>query len=207
MSNDNQENKDPVTGLIDPSRHAVAAAGAMQSDGRITPTLGKPNKSNWFMSHPEWQMTLTIAEGTVGAGTQARKRLYLVQGIDDITHERLVEGLDVVYSARCVLTCTTNEHYSVWPIKLSTDENIHIAHETSNNAWRASQEGFIKMRYVDNSVGYVWKVPAKPELYEDKQPKWPEGQPFIDILNKAFKNNVISDEEHPVYKSAIGGHI
>ena len=79
---------------IKEDQHKVQQIGAMNTDGRITPTLGKPNKANWFMSHPEWELILTIAEGTVGAGSQARKRLYLVQGEDDVVHEKLKEGLE-----------------------------------------------------------------------------------------------------------------
>ena len=192
---------------INEKQHQVEAIGAMNSDGRITPTLGKPNKANWFMSHPEWEIILTITEGQVGAGAQARKRLYLVQGEDDVIHAKLTEGLDVCYSARCVLTCTSNEHYSIWPMKGSTEDNFHIAHETSENAWKASQRGFIKMRYDGNDTGYSWKVPEKPELYDNKVPKWPTTQPFIEILEMAFNNNVITNEEHPVYQTAIGRHI
>ena len=192
---------------INKDLHKVNQVGAMNTDGRISPTLGKPNKANWFMSHPEWELILTIAEGTVGAGSQARKRLYLVQGEDDVVHEKLKEGLDTVYSARCVLTCTSNEHYTIWPMKIAQEDNIHIAHETSENAWKASQRGFIKMRYDGNDVGYSWKVPEKPELYDNKVPKWPEQQSFIEILELAFNNNVISNEEHPVYLTAVGRHI
>ena len=192
---------------IKEDQHKVQQIGAMNTDGRITPTLGKPNKANWFMSHPEWELTLTITEGQVGAGPQARKRLYLVQADDDVTQEKLKEGLDVCYAARCVLCCTSNEHYTIWPMKISTDETYHIAHETAENAWKASQKGFIKMRYDGNDVGYAWKVPEKPELYDSKVPKWPEQQSFLEILGLAFNNNVITNEEHPVYLTAIGRHI
>ena len=195
--------------LVDLDRHQLVEPGALNSNGMISPEIGKPKKGTWFKSHPTYASVLTIARGSVGSGKSTRIREYLVQGISEEIHTKLIENLDDVFMARAVLTCSTSGFWSIWNQKLSTGENEHIAHTTAENAWRASQEEFIKIWYTGNEKGYDWKHPESAELFEKKTPNWPdpEIQSWADILGKAYKTNIIKDLEHPVYLSAIGKHI
>ena len=197
------QNKDE--GFIKQEMHATQKVGTLSSNGFISPTVGKPNKSSWFMSHPDYQLELTLCQGRVGA--KGIDRTYLVQGETPDIQAKLIEALDTVYQANCVLTCTTAGHHSIWPIKVGDEDNVHIAHSTARNAYEASKHDFIKLFYAGNDVGYEWKIPESPELYEKKIPVWPAEQSWMDILGKAFKTQTISNLEHQVYLTAIGRHI
>ena len=200
--NNNEVNKNIDANIINESMHTVPEGGILSSNGYIAPTIGRPNKSCWFMSHPTYEQTLTIAQGSVGAGGQPRT--YLVQGVDMDVHQKIVEALDTCYLARVVLTCSTSGHHTLWPMKLSTEENKHIAHTTAGSAWEASKLDFIKLWYGGNDIGYEWKHPENSELFAKKKPDWPEEQTWPDMLGKGFKQAMITDLVHPVYLSAIG---
>ena len=195
--------------LVNLGMHELLEPGLLDSSGMISPEVGKPAKGSWFMSHPTYASILTIARGMVGSGKQARVREYLVQGETENIHTKLVENLDDVFSARAVLTCNTSGFFSIWNQKVGDGESAHIAHITAENAWRASQEEFIKIHYTGNEKGYDWKIPESTELFSKKKPKWPdqEVQSWNNILGKAYKSRIIRDLDHPVYLSAIGRHI
>tara|TARA_X000001382_G_C3159529_1_gene175751 strand:- start:702 stop:1328 length:627 start_codon:yes stop_codon:yes gene_type:complete len=208
MENTKNEDIKPVNedeGFIKQEMHQTQKVGTLSSNGFISPTVGKPNKSTWFMSHPDYELELTLCQGRVGAN--GVDRIYLVQGEDPTTQDKLIEGLDGVFQANCVLTCSTGGHHSIWPVKVGSEDNVHIAHSTARNALDASKKDFIKLWYKGNDVGYEWKHPENPELYAKKIPVWPKEQSWMDILGKAFKTQTISNLEHPVYLTAVGKHI
>lgn len=201
---DPKSNKNNDAGFINKDLHTLAEPGLLSSNGHIAPAVGKPNKQTWFKSHPSYEIVLTMCKGRVGGNGKDKE--YLVQGETDDIHAKLVENLDGVYAARCVLTCNTSGHYSIWCMKISTGDNEHIAHETARKAWIASKTDFTKMWYGGNDSGYQWKHPVDIELYRKQEPVWPDEQSWDDILGKAFKPNTISNEDHPVYCTAIGTH-
>ena len=202
MSDDNKNNDED---FIKTEMHKTQKVGTLSSNGFIASTVGKPNKATWFMSHPSYEQELTLCQGKVG--DNGIPRTYLVQGIDSETQDKLIEGLDAVYQAVCGLTCSTGGHHSIWPMKVGSDDNVHIAHSTARSAFEASKKDFIKLWWNGNDVGYEWKHPVSPELYAKKIPVWPQEQSWMDILGKAFKTQTISDLEHPVYLSSIGKHV
>ena len=176
---DPKSNKNNDAGFINKDLHTLAEPGLLSSNGHIAPAVGKPNKQTWFKSHPSYEIVLTMCKGRVGGNGKDKE--YLVQGETDDIHAKLVENL-------------------------STGDNEHIAHETARKAWSASKTDFTKMWYGGNDSGYQWKHPVDIELYRKQEPVWPEEQSWDDILGKAFKPNTISNEDHPVYCTAIGTH-
>lgn len=60
------------------------------------------------------------------------------------------------------------------------------------------------MRYMDHKTGYAGREPSSPEKFLKKEPPWPKEDDWHKILNTAFKSNVITDTDHPVYLDAIG---
>ena len=164
----------------------------------------KPPKATWIMSHPTYELELTLCEAMVGAN--GTNRIYLVQGEDEATQDKLIEGLDSVYQANCGLTCSSGGHFAIWPMKVGSAENVHIAHSTARAAFDASKTDFIKVWWAGNDVGYEFKHPASTETYAKKSPVWPKEQTWLDILGKGFKTQTISNLEHPVYLTAIGKH-
>ena len=177
----------------------------LSSEQVIAPVLGTPNKAQWIKCHPTFQQELTIAVGQVGANGIVRK--YLVNGINKEIHEKLKQNLDVCYRANCVLYCSSNKFWGVWPLKLTPEGDVpHIAHTSAFSCFQEACNGFVKVRYKDHAEGYVTTLPKTPELFEAKNPEWPDESEWHAILNRAFKGHIIQDEDHFVYQSAIGGH-
>ena len=204
MSDDNNNNKNNDEGFIKQEMHKTQKVGTLSSNGFIAPTIAKPNKATWFMSHPSYELELTLCDGKVGEN--GTNRTYLVQGEDEATQDKLIEGLDKVYQANCGLTCSSGGHHSIWPMKVGNEDNVHIAYSTARNAFEASKKDFIKLWWNGNDVGYEWKHPVSAEIYAKKIPVWPQEQTWLDILGKGFKTQTISNLEHPVYLTAIGKH-
>ena len=53
--NNNEVNKNIDANIINESMHTVPEGGTLSSNGYIAPTIGRPNKSCWFMSHPTYE--------------------------------------------------------------------------------------------------------------------------------------------------------
>ena len=175
----------------------------LETNTLIMPVLGTPQKPHWVQCHPKFQIELTCCKGSVGS--QGITRTYLVNGTTENVHKKLRENLNNVYRAKCVLYCTTNKFWGVWPFKQTPPgEAPHVAHTSAESCFQEACNGFVKIRYKDHSEGYVVTKPQSPELFTAKEPQWPEEDEWPDILNRAFKENIIADEEHYVYKSAIG---
>ena len=178
----------------------------MQSSQVIMPVLGTPNKALWIRCHPKFQMELTVAKGQVGSN--GIMRTYLVNGVNETVHKRLKQNLDNCYRANAVLFCSTNKFWGVWTYKrTAAGDTPHVAHTSAESCYHEACNGFVKIRYKDHAEGYVTTLPEVPELFEKKTPEWPEESEWPQILNRAFKEHIIKDEEHYVYQSAIGRHV
>ena len=201
------QNKDE--GFIKQEMHATQKVGTLSSNGFISPTVGKPNKSSWFMSHPDYQLELTLCQGRVGA--KGIDRIYLVQGETPDIQAKLIEALDTVYQANCVLTCTTAGHHSIWPIKVGDEDNVHIAHSTARNAYEASKHDFIKLFYAGNDVGYEWFdcLSDDEQLYVQQLPKYShlEYDEVIKQYDQDSLKNIIKRQESLGWKCDDQGNI
>jgi|MDSV01.3.fsa_nt_gb hypothetical protein len=190
---------------INYDRQKKTSVETLATKGEIQAVIGTPNKDLWFKCHPSFATELTIAKGKVGSGKTAITRMYLVDGKDDATHAKLVDNLDIVYQADCVLFCTTNHFWGIWPIKISPDgTEPHPAHSSARTCYQRACKSFLKMRYMDHKTGYAGREPSSPEKFLKKEPPWPKEDDWHKILNTAFKSNVITDTDHPVYLDAIG---
>jgi len=138
------------------------------------------------------------------------QRTYLINGKDEHTHKKLIQNLDNTFRANCVLYTTPNKYWGIWPIKRTEPgKEPHMAHVTSQQCFEDACESFVKIRYKDHAEGWISVKPEDEGLFRAKlsQIEWPEEDEWHNILNRAFKGNIISDEEHYVYKSAVGRHV
>ena len=185
-----------------------ADADTLPTKAALIPNLASPNKAQWVTCNPAFQTELTCCKGQVGA--TGMQRTYLINGKDEHTHKKLIQNLDNTFRANCVLYTTPNKYWGIWPIKRTEPgKEPHMAHVTSQQCFEDACESFVKIRYKDHAEGWVSVKPEDEGLFRAKlsQIEWPEEDEWHNILNRAFKGNIISDEEHYVYKSAVGRHV
>lgn len=198
MAKKKSDNKES---LIDLSKHENPNYNQMLGTNGILTSIkvSKPSKETWFRCHPTEHVGLFIAEIPVRGSL--KKKNFLVQGETMALHQELLSTLDVTRSCCCHLVATSTNAMMIWPRKLHTGEGDALeSHTTAEEAFKASVDGFIKMKW--NGGGYSWVSPRDPSIFKD--PVWPEEQSIVDLCNLAFKGQIIKDMDHPAVLQADG---
>jgi len=160
----------------------------------------KPAKDVWFRSHPDFHQDLYIAEAAINRSS-IRKQSYLVNAKTKAKQAELLNALDIVRYTKVALICTSTQVLQLWPIKLFTGEGDPLlAHTSALEAWEDSKEGYIKMFWAGGK--YDWRLPNNPKVFNE--PQWPQNKTLMRILELGFRNNVISEMDHPVVQYANG---
>ena len=174
----------------------------LNTEGKLASLkVGKPDNETWFMVHPEHQLELYILEATQKGNLT--KQPYLVQGEDKATHQELLSSLTKTKWCCCHLVATSTNSFMIWPRKLhiATDNKEPQAYHTSAaEAVEAAKQGFIKMEWKGNQ--YTWRWPRDENIFN--KPVWPEEQTFVELIQIAFRSQVIQNMDHPQVMYADG---
>tara|TARA_R100000781_G_scaffold114463_1_gene85337 strand:+ start:1575 stop:2234 length:660 start_codon:yes stop_codon:yes gene_type:complete len=203
-SNESKKDESTLSNLIDLSKHTNPNYNAvLGEEGKIGGSIKveKPDKKTWFKIHPDpdFSQNLYIAEAASGDGFKTKS--YIVQGKDDATHQELLRELDDVRYCCCHLYATSTHQFKIWARKQwdGQDEEAEY-HASARKAAEDAKLGFVKMKWAGGQ--YNWRSPRDPNRFHE--PVWPTDQTMLEILNIAFRENIIADMEHPVVMEADG---
>ena len=127
----------------------------------------------------------------------------------DIADELVMEGR----AKEAILTriVTRQGQHKLWLIKVPVEgEKVHVAHSTALQCLEVVRGQWGWVRWEDLDTGYVVEVPV--EGVEMPPPQWGQddrdpGEVMQEMIRKGFRDHVIADRDHPVYKLVATGGI
>lgn len=153
--------------------------------------IGKASKQNFFMAHPDIEFLLqTIVWEKDG-------RQYIV------TDNALGLCAEEVKTFRYFFCIYPQGAVFLFPLQVDSDDDAgspgKIWHENDEKVVIEARDHWVKRKPDKKIKGYIVSYPEGiiPE------PKWP-GWTREEIFNKAFKDFIIADEDHPVIKYLKG---
>ncbi len=84
----------------------------------------------------------------------------------------------------------------IWPRKLhiaADGKEPQAYHTSAAEAAEAAKQGFIKMEWKGNQ--YTWRWPRDENIFN--KPVWPEEQTFVELIQIAFRSQVITNLDQP----------
>lgn len=95
---------------------------------------------------------------------------------------------------------TKQRVFGIFPLKIGTDSSARSGwQDTALAAAELAKTNWVRMQ-ADMALSGYRVMKAKGDLGE---PEWPS-LPFNELLDIAFKDRVISGEDHPVFKKLLG---
>lgn len=151
----------------------------------------KPLKHEYYRVRPGPENCFT----TVVFEDKATREIYIVAPAM-IPKLRAISDVSVV---TLVQFMTKQKVLAIFPLKIGRDTGTSGWQSTALAAADLAKTSWVRMQ-ADMALAGYRIMKAKGDLGE---PEWPE-TPFKDILNVAFKDRVIADEDHPVFNGLLG---
>jgi hypothetical protein len=154
----------------------------------------KPKRTEFIRVHPGDDYTVPsmyLMERDIGTDTES----YLVT--PEVQHLVSTELRPV----RLFTVINKRGTVFLWPIKLANDDNDRIR-RISDTALQCAEQAktlWVKMHWERDLGGYAMQR-AKGNLGD---PQWPD-KPFRDLLELAFRHNLIDRPDHPVIRELVG---
>jgi hypothetical protein len=151
----------------------------------------KPKRTEFVRVHPDYVQDALVLEREDGLD----KECYLVTS--DVQHLVLPE----LRRTRLFTAITKRGTVFLWPIKLPGDDNDRFR-RTADTALQAAEQAktlWVKVAWNRDLGGYEM-FRAKGDLGE---PQWPD-KSLRDLLEIAFRLNLIDKPDHPVIKELAG---
>jgi hypothetical protein len=153
----------------------------------------KPKRTEFFRVHPgrDYTVDTYILERDTGMDTDA----YLVA--PELQHLVLSELRQV----RLFTVINKRGTVFLWPVKLPNDDNDRIRRmaDTALQGAEQAKTLWVKILWSRDLGGYEMQR-AKGDLGE---PQWPD-KSFRDLLEIAFRHNLVDQEGHPVIRELAG---
>jgi hypothetical protein len=154
--------------------------------GKTTKTLGnikiqKPDKFTWFRVHGAWELTTNVLD------LKEERETYLVV-------PELLADLALEVSPRMIVPCVTRQNdVFFWPLRIPDSSGREDSWMRSAlEACELGKQGWIRIVSNLRTAGYDVHHPA----VQPPTPKWPD-LTFEAMVEKAFKNFLIDDSNHP----------
>lgn len=113
---------------------------------------------------------------------------------------RKLRGIGDVSVTTLVQFITKQKVLGIWPLKIATDSNVRTGwQDTALAAAELAKTNWIRVQ-ADMALSGYRILKAKGELGE---PDWP-AIPFNEVLDIAFKDRVIANEDHPIFNKLLG---
>lgn len=156
-----------------------------------TVPVRKPKRTEFFRVHPSYVLDTYLLERDTGM----EKETYLTT--PEVQHLVASE----LRQQRLFTAITKNGVVFLWPVKLPSDENDRMR-RTADSALQAAEQAknlWVKLAW-NRYLGAYEIFRAKGDLGD---PQWPD-KSFRDLIEIAFRNNLIDREDHPVIKELSG---
>jgi len=111
-----------------------------------------------------------------------------------------LRAISDVFVAVLVQFMTKQNVLGIFPLKIGTDSSVRTGlQDTALAAAEMAKTNWVRMQ-ADMALAGYRLLKAKGDLGE---PEWPS-IPFNELLDVAFKERVISTEDHPVFNKLLG---
>lgn len=170
-----------------------------------TVDLGKPGPDDWFKGYDLGKGfdSFTTAWITNKKDAEGRKHPYLIAGPDEDFKADCVQRLKGTQMVHLYYGITSHFRPFIWPVVYVEDFNTALGwHATGLEIAKAGMTRWTQImsdkansRYIHGDLDNQETVPDY-EVYRKPPIDYPTA------INKAFRDRIISDENHPVYKNA-----
>ena len=190
--------QDPNTAKSDPYDPQSLCINAMTDidvEAVLTAVpVRKPKRTEFFRVHPGDDYTVPsmyLMERDTGSDTES----YLVT--PEVQHLVTTELRQV----RLFTVINKRGTVFLWPVKLPSDDNDRIRRiaDTALQCAEQAKTLWVKMHWERDLGGYAMQR-AKGDLGE---PQWPD-KPLRDLLELAFRYNLVDRPDHPVIRELVG---
>lgn len=177
-----------------PELHALSHAGIPVEKELLAVKIRRPRKDEFVRVHPEPEFTHDYVLLEIEDGMDRIRYLVLPQ----IRHLIPIE----MAPTRLHVTINRAEEVFLWPIRLPLN-NSGGAREWSDTALKCAEEAkHLWVRVVANKQGgYYDLYRAQADL---GNPEWPPRKTFRDLIELAFKGNVVDKPDHAVIERLNG---
>ena len=176
---------------LDALRLSVDTAGTagMREVLRHVP-VRKPNRTEFFRTHPDANMSITTA---IFDDREEQETFFVLPEL----RKELAGELKPVL----LMTAITRQGVTfLWPVSLPDDSGRRNAWaETAREAAELAKTAWVRMA-ADMQLGAYRVYVAEGELSD---PVWPD-KSFKELLEIGFKDRIIDSEDHPVVKRLRG---
>jgi hypothetical protein len=177
---------------FDPAALRTNVMGDIEVEKVLTTVpVRKPKRTEFFRVHPEFTLDTYLLERDTGM----ERETYLVT--PDVQHLVASE----LRQQRLFTAITKHNTVFLWPVKLPTDETDRMR-RTADSALQAAEQGkklWTKMAW-NRHLGAYEMYRAKGDLGD---PQWPD-KSFRDLIEIAFRNNLVDHEDHEVIRELSG---
>lgn len=179
---------------FDPNSLRVESMAAASVEKVLTAVpVRKPKRTEFFRVHPEHVLDTYVLEWDSESGMGKDSYLVMPEAQDLVRDE--------LRHTRLLVAMNRQGTPFLWPIKLPGGDNdrIHRIADTALQAADLAKTRWVRMVWNSNLGAYDIHR-ATGDLGD---PQWPE-RSFRDLIEIAFRNNLISGPDHPVIKALSG---
>jgi hypothetical protein len=187
----NGEPKKPKPDPFDPETLRIGAGAEIGIEKVLTAVpVRKPTRNEWVRVHPDFTVDLFLYERE----SDMDKESYLVT--PEVQHLLASELRPV----RLFVAINKRGTVFLWPIKLPGDnDRLRRIAETALQAAEQAKDLWVRVMWSRDLGGY--------EMYRAKgdlgTPQWPD-KTLRDLIEIAFRYNLIDREDHPVIRELAG---
>jgi hypothetical protein len=194
MSSARPAAEEPSFDPFDPEMLRTATTVDVEVEQVLTTVpVRKPKRTEFFRVHPgaDYVLDIYITERDTGM----EKETYLVLP----NFQPLV--VEELRKVRLFTTITKHGTVLLWPVKLPGDDDSKSRRIADSALTGAEQAKTLWTKLAwDRMLGAYTMFRAKGDLGE---PQWPE-KSFRDLLEIAFRNNIIDRADHPFIRELNG---
>lgn len=177
---------------FDPAQLRVDTMGDFEVEQVLTAVpVRKPKRIEFFRVHPEFVSDMLLVERDTGMD---RESFLVTPDVRDM----VASELRLVRLFTCI---NKNGTVFLWPVKLPQGDNDRIRRMTDTALRCADQAKTLWTKLVWNrDLGGYEMYKAKGDL---GSPQWPD-KTHRDLIEIAFRDNLIDRPDHPVIKELYG---
>jgi hypothetical protein len=184
----------PICDPFDPAAMRIVSPVEIEVEKVLTTVpVRKPKRNEFFRVNSD--LAFTVDTYLLERDTGMDKESYLV--LPEVQH-LVASELRLV---RLYVAITKAGTVFLWPVRLPGDENDRLRRMADSALQGAEQAKTLWVKLVwDRGLGAYEVFRAKGDL---GQPQWPDKR-FRDLLEIAFRANLIDREDHPVIRELAG---
>ncbi|MGY3147711.1 hypothetical protein ACVWYQ_004710 [Bradyrhizobium sp. USDA 3397] len=156
-------------------------------------SVRKPPAEDYVRVHPDREMTITVALHESRDGYTSEYFIVMPKMLSTMI------GLRGAFYAQLYVTVTRSGSAMLWPVKLPTGGAGNPWYESALHGAELAKANWIRI-FADAGQKQYRIMKA---LGENNPPKFPN-KPMNELLEIAFKNHVIDNDDHPICRKLRG---